>query len=149
MKILLTRSLAGKGKYGDEITVKDGYGKYLIRYYGALFANKENLDKIQKEREVLEAKAREKEMKMKHVADRINAIDMISIHKNANESGNLYGAISPKDIADMLKERDIFVDSSHVIRSEISKVGEHIVNVMLGDEKASFKLMIERIAEDE
>lgn len=150
MEILLTRPLSGKGRYGDKIKVADGYGKYLIRYHGALFATKDNLERIERERATLEAKLKEKEMKMKSIAEKISSLGMITIHKNANDSGHLYGAISPRDIVDILKSQDIFIDSSHVVRSEISKIGEHIATVKLGEFDASFKLMIERISiEDE
>lgn len=154
MHILLTRPILGMKikdgyEYGKKIEVKNGYGKYLIRYHGALFANETNLNRVQKEKDVFEAKFKEKELKIIAIVEKINALGETTIMRNANDSGNLYGAISPKDISDMLKEHEIFVDSSCVVRSEISKIGEHIVELKIGNHDASFKLIINRIVEPE
>lgn len=148
MKILLLVKNK-RGNPGDIIDVAMGYAKYLIKNLMALHPTKDNVDKVKSDMANIQSKIEERERKNISISEKINQIGSISIKRNANQFGYLYGSISPKDIVDMMKEKDIFIDSSHVKRSEINKLGEHNVQINFGNSSGSFKIAINKLNEEE
>jgi large subunit ribosomal protein L9 len=147
MKVLLVVKNR-RGNPGDIVDVAMGYAKYLIKNLMALYPTKENLEKVRNDMAKIQARIEERERKYQSLAERINSLEIISMKRNANESGYLYGAVSPKDIVDLMKAKDIFIDSSHIRRSEINRIGEHVVHINFGNSTGSFKLMIDKLNED-
>ena len=130
MKIILTTNIKKLGKIGDLVDVKDGYARnFLLPKKMALRENKKNLDYYEKIKEEIKIKENNKlELAKKTIED----IKKINIHfiKEADEKGQLYGAISKNEIINLLKENDIKIHSDDIIISQqIRSIGEHEIFV--------------------
>ena len=130
MKIILTTNIKKLGKIGDLVNVKDGYARnFLLPKKMALRENKNNLDYYEKIKEEIKIKENNKlELAKKTIED----IKKLNIHfnKEADEKGQLYGAISKNEIITLLKENDIKIHSDDIIISEqIRSIGEHEIFV--------------------
>ena len=51
MKVILLEDIKKKGKKGDILTVKDGYGNFLISSNQAVIASKENVNDLNRSNE--------------------------------------------------------------------------------------------------
>ena len=130
MKIILTTNIKKLGKIGDLVNVKDGYARnFLFPKKMALRENKKNLDYYEKIKEEIKIKENNKlELAKKTIED----IKKLNIHfnKEADEKGQLYGAISKNEIINLLKENGIKIHSDDIIISEqIRSIGEHEIFV--------------------
>ena len=130
MKIILTTNIKKLGKIGDLVNVKDGYARnFLLPKKMALRENKKNLDYYEKIKEEIKIKENNKlELAKKTIED----IKKLNIHfnKEADEKGQLYGAISKNEIINLLKENGIKIHSDDIIISEqIRSIGEHEIFV--------------------
>ena len=135
MKIILTTNIKKLGKIGDLVNVKDGYARnFLLPKKMALRENRKNLDYYEKIKEEIKIKENNKlELAKKTIED----IKKLNIHfnKEADEKGQLYGAISKNEIINLLKENGIKIHSDDIIISEqIRSIGEHqiFVNPYIG-----------------
>ena len=130
MKIILTTNIKKLGKIGDLVNVKDGYARnFLLPKKMALRENKKNLDYYEKIKEEIKIKENNKlELAKKTIED----IKKLNIHfnKEADDKGQLYGAISKNEIINLLKENGIKIHSDDIIISEqIRSIGEHEIFV--------------------
>ena len=130
MKIILTTNIKKLGKIGDLVDVKDGYARnFLLPKKMALRENKKNLDYYEKIKEEIKIKENNKlELAKKTIED----IKKLKIHfnKEADEKGQLYGAISKNEIINLLKENGIKIHSDDIIISEqIRSIGNHEIFV--------------------
>ena len=130
MKIILTTNIKKLGKIGDLVNVKDGHARnFLLPKKMALRENKKNLDYYEKIKEEIKIKENNKlELAKKTIED----IKKLNIHfnKEADEKGQLYGAISKNEIINLLKENGIKIHSDDIIISEqIRSIGEHEIFV--------------------
>tara|TARA_B100000427_G_C15311779_1_gene508598 strand:+ start:224 stop:667 length:444 start_codon:yes stop_codon:yes gene_type:complete len=130
MKIILTTNIKKIGKIGDLVNVKDGYARnFLLPKKMALRENKKNLDYYEKIKEEIKIKENNKlELAKKTIED----IKKLNIHfnKEADEKGQLYGAISKNEIINLLKENGIKIHSDDIIISaQIRSIGEHEIFV--------------------
>ena len=130
MKIILTTNIKKLGKIGDLVNVKDGYARnFLLPKKMALRENKKNLDYYEGIKEEIKIKENNKlELAKKTIED----IKNLNIHfnKEADEKGQLYGAISKNEIINLLKENNIKIHSDDIIISEqIRSIGEHEIFV--------------------
>ena len=130
MMIILTTNIKKLGKIGDLVNVKNGYARnFLLPKKMALRENKKNLDYYEKIKEEIKIKENNKlELAKKTIED----IKKLNIHfnKEADEKGQLYGAISKNEIINLLKENDIKIHSDDIIISEqIRSIGEYEIFV--------------------
>ena len=130
MKIILTTNIKKLGKIGDLVDVKDGYARnFLFPKKMALRENKKNLDYYEKIKEEIKIKENNKLELAKKTVEDIKKLK-IHFHKEADEKGQLYGAISKNEIINLLKENDIKIHSDDIIISEqIRSIGEHEIFV--------------------
>ena len=65
MEIILLENILKLGKIGDQVKVKNGYGRnYLLRNGKALRANKENVDLVNKKKDELNQKNNEQKKRI-------------------------------------------------------------------------------------
>lgn len=130
MKLILLQRVEKLGKLGDVVTVKRGFAvNFLLPQKMALRATEENLKKFEAEKAQLETL----NTKHKEEADILaNSIEnhMIVLIRQAGESGQLFGSVSAKDIAEELNNDH--VKKSHIrIERPIKEIGVHPVRVQL------------------
>ncbi|MTI42329.1 LSU ribosomal protein L9P [Roseibium hamelinense] len=135
MEIILLERIAKLGQMGDTVRVRDGYARnFLLPQGKALRANKTNLERFERERAQLEARNLERKTEAEAVASKLDGENLIMI-RSAGETGQLYGSVSTRDIADGLTEAGFTVTRGQVdLRNPIKTIGLHSVVIALHPE---------------
>jgi len=125
MEVILTQSIQGVGKAGEAHKVADGYARnYLIPRRMAVAATKgnmRNLDKIRTEAEKREAEHRSAAEK---VLAAIDGLRLLIPARVSPDGAKLYGAVTPQDIADVIKtESGQEVDKRGILTQAIKQIG--------------------------
>tara|TARA_Y100001970_G_C14190721_1_gene835209 strand:+ start:631 stop:1074 length:444 start_codon:yes stop_codon:yes gene_type:complete len=130
MKIILTTNVKKLGRVGDLVNVKDGYARnFLLPKKMALRENKKNLEYYEKIKDEIKTKEKNKLDQAKQTIEDIKKLK-IQFSKEADEKGQLYGAISKKEILNFLKENSIKIHSDDIILTQqIRSIGQHQITV--------------------
>ena len=135
MKVILLERVEGRGGLGDVVTVKDGYARsFVLPRHKALRANSANLKIFEGQRADIEAR----NLKAKEVAakagDNLDGTSYILI-RQAGETGQLYGSLSGRDVADIVNGAGGKLDRSMVVLDKpLKTLGVHPVKVRLHSE---------------
>ena len=135
MEVILLERIEKVGKLGDVVKVKDGFARnYLLPQNKALRANKVNLSIYENEKAKYEKLNKEKLSAAEKIAKNMQNIS-ISIIKQASDSGQLYGSVSTRDIADELNNQGHKIEKKQIVlKSVIKIVGQHEVRVVIHPE---------------
>ena len=148
MQVILLENILKLGKIGDQVEVKNGFGRnYLLRQGKALRASKENLEFVSKKKAELNKKNEEAKAQFKEIAAKINN-KTLKFNKESKENGELYGSIKPKEVSNSFKTTlSINVNPSQIdLRQEIKQVGKYKININLHAEvTASVNLQVDKI----
>ena len=150
MKVILLERVGRTGHIGDEITVKDGFARnYLLPQGKALRATEANRAKFSTERANIEKRNAERREAAAGIASGLNG-HIVTIIRQAGETGQLYGSVSSRDIVDALIADGFSVARSQVdLTNPIKTVGLHAVALNLHAEvSVSIKVNVAR-SEDE
>jgi len=130
MKVILTTNVKKLGKVGELVSVKDGYARnFLLPNKMALRENKKNLEYYEKIKEEIKITENNKLEQAKQTIENIKKLN-IEFSKEADEKGQLYGAISKKEILNFLKENEVKIHSDDIVLGEqIRSIGEHEIIV--------------------
>lgn len=130
MEIILTSNIKKLGKIGDIVKVKGGYARnFLLPQNKAIRKTPENIKKLEEKRKEIEEKELELKKKAEEIIDNLNKIK-IEFIKEADENGQLYGAIHPKEILLAIKEKSIDINAdSIIIRKQIRTTGKHEIEI--------------------
>ena len=130
MKVILTTNVKKLGKVGELVNVKDGYARnFLLPKKMALRENKKNLEYYENIKEEIKINENNKLEQAKQTIENIKKLN-IEFSKEADEKGQLYGAISKKEILNFLKDNEVKVHSDDIVLSEqIRSIGEHEIIV--------------------
>jgi large subunit ribosomal protein L9 len=135
MEVILLERISKLGQMGDVVRVKNGYGRnFLLPHGKALRATEANKAKFEGMKVDLQAK----NLATKGEADKIGSkLDGKSfpVLRQASETGQLYGSVSPRDIADLLTQSGFEVSRNQIaLNMPIKTVGQHKVPVQLHPE---------------
>ena len=148
MQLILLENIIKLGKIGDQVEVKNGYGRnFLLKKGKALRANKENIDFVKKKKDELNKKNTEIKLKFKEIAGKINN-QKIKFNKESKENGDLYGSIKPKEVSSaFLKQLKVEINPSQIdLKQELNKIGKYNISVNLHSEvTANVIIHIEKI----
>ncbi|WP_026379017.1 50S ribosomal protein L9 [Afifella pfennigii] len=150
MQVILLERVAKLGQMGDEVKVRDGYARnFLLPKGKALRATDANRARFEREKTHLEARNLEAKKEADAVAEKLSGKSFIVI-RSAGETGQLYGSVSTRDIADILGEDGFSVARSQVwLDRPIKTLGLHPIQISLHPEvEAPITLNIAR-SEDE
>ncbi|MDP1730562.1 MAG: 50S ribosomal protein L9 [Devosia sp.] len=132
MKVILLERVGRMGHIGDEVTVKDGFARnFLLPQGKALRATGANRKRFETERQSIEQRNSERREAAAGIAQGLNGKSVVMI-RQAGETGQLYGSVSSRDIADALSS-----DGTPVARSQVSltdpikTIGVHVVPLLL------------------
>ena len=137
MKVILLERVGKSGHIGDEVTVKDGYARnYLLPQHKALRATEANRKKFESERASIEKRNAERREAAAGIASGLNGQTVVII-RQAGETGQLYGSVSSRDVAEALSGAGFNVARSQVdLADPIKNVGLHVVALHLHAEVA-------------
>ena len=126
MEVILLERVGKLGHMGDTVRVKDGYARnFLLPRGKALRATEANKKKFESQRAELEARNREA---MREAGDIAGAVDGKSfvIIRQAGETGQLYGSVSARDIAETIAAAGFAVQRSQIaLQHPIKTLGLH------------------------
>ena len=129
MEIILLESLNNLGKAGDIVTVKDGYANnFLIPEKKAIVANKKNRDDLDGRMAEINANNLKKIEEAQSIKSKIEGLE-INIINEANDQGVLYGAITQRQITDILRAKGVEINPDMVILNPIKSIGEFDVTI--------------------
>ncbi|MBI4921347.1 MAG: 50S ribosomal protein L9 [Devosia nanyangense] len=137
MKVILLERVGKSGHIGDEVVVKDGYARnFLLPQHKALRATEANRKKFAVERVSIEKRNAERRDAAAGIAAGLNGRTVVII-RQAGETGQLYGSVSSRDVADALTADGFSVARSQVdLANPIKTVGMHSVALHLHAEVA-------------
>ena len=163
MDVILLERIERLGQMGDVVTVKPGFARnYLLPRKKALRATEANRAVFDQQRAQLESE----NLKHREEAERV-AKDMVGltvvIVRQASDSDQLYGSVTPRDIAAGITDAGVTADRRQIkLDRPIKTVGMHsvrvdlhpevsvevIVNVARTEEEADIQARGERINRD-
>lgn len=135
MQVILLERIAKLGQMGDTVRVRDGFARnFLLPQGKALRANKANLAKFEAERAQLEARNLERRQEAEAVAAKMDG-HSLTVIRSAGETGQLYGSVATRDIAEGLTAAGFTIVRSQVdLRTPIKTIGLHSVAISLHPE---------------
>jgi large subunit ribosomal protein L9 len=137
MQVILLERIERLGKIGDEVRVKNGFARnFLIPQGKALVANDRNRKRFEHEREAIEARNAAARDAAKSDAEKLEGAVFVLI-RQAGETGQLYGSVSARDVADAAEASGHQVPRSGVrLDKPIKSIGLFDVSIRLHAEVA-------------
>ena len=136
MKVILLENLKKIGTIGEIIDVKRGFARnFLIANKKALYASKDNVNKVAKIKSDLSKKDNEKKNAAKKILEKINKKEY-SIKRLCTENNELYGSVKPTEISKLIKEMDNQEIKPAMIQpiKDIKSIGKFRVKISLHSE---------------
>ena len=135
MDVILLERIAKLGQMGEIVRVRDGYARnYLLPQGKALRATEANKQRFENERAQLEARNLERRQEAEKVAEKLNGNTYVVI-RQAAETGQLYGSVSTRDIAEAVTADGVSVNRSQIdLRHPIKTIGLHSIEIALHPE---------------
>jgi len=146
MKVVLLERVERLGVIGDVVSVKDGFARnFLLPRQKALRATSSNLKVFEGQRAEIEARNQRNREAAERVAADLDGTVYIII-RQSGESGQLYGSVSGRDVADAVVAEGKKVERSQIVLDRpIKTLGLHDVTVRLHPEvTAVIKLNVAR-----
>jgi large subunit ribosomal protein L9 len=135
MEVILLQRIGRLGQMGDVVNVKDGYARnFLLPQKKALRATEENRAKFETQRAQLEANNLELKKEAEAVATKLEGKTFVAI-RSAGDTGQLYGSVSTRDIAEVVTSGGFTIERRQVILDRpIKTLGLHQTRVALHPE---------------
>jgi large subunit ribosomal protein L9 len=135
MEVILLERIGRLGNMGETVKVKDGYARnFLLPNAKALRATANNKAKFERDRAMLEAKNAATKALAEAEAKQIEGKSFVII-RQAGESGQLYGSVTSRDVAEAAAAAGSTVNKNHIhIASPIKTIGVYTVQVGLHPE---------------
>jgi large subunit ribosomal protein L9 len=135
MQVILLERVEKLGQMGDVVKVKDGFARnYLLPKKKALRATKQNRSYFETQRTQLEARNLERRSEAQAVAQKLEGKSFVLL-RQAGDRGQLYGSVSPRDIADVIGAGGFSISRSQVpLDKAIKTIGLFPVSIVLHPE---------------
>ena len=150
MQVILLERVEKLGTIGDEVNVKNGFGRnFLIPQGKALLANDANRARFEREREAIEARNAEAKAAAESTGGSLDNVTLILI-RQSGDTGQLYGSVSARDIAEAATEAGHKVVKSQVrLSAPIKTLGIYEVGIRLHAEvSVDIKVNVARTVEE-
>jgi len=137
VSVVLLERIEKLGQMGQVVNVKPGFARnYLLPQKKAMRATKANLAYFETQRAQLEAANLNRKGEAEVVAGKLGGLRVVVI-RQAGESGQLYGSVSSRDIAQAVTEDGFTIERQQVVLDHtIKTLGLHQVRVALHPEVA-------------
>ena len=133
MKLILTREVAGLGHAGDVVTVKDGYGRNFLIPRGSAIAwtegGEKHIEGIRRSRLAREIRDKDHAIEIKEALEAANLVIKVKV----GSTGRLFGSVTEKDIAQVIKGATGLDIDRHKIKmiKHVKNLGKHSAKVSL------------------
>lgn len=119
--VILLERVEKLGQMGQVVKVRPGYARnYLLPQKKALRATKDNLAYFEKQRHQLEAQNLSRRSEAEQVAKKIEGVS-VTVIRQAGESGQLYGSVTARDIAEAVTQAGFTVTRAQVVLDKAIK----------------------------
>lgn len=138
MKVILRENVPNVGKIGDVLSVADGFGRnFLLPRKLAVLANERNVGELEHNKRVAASRLAKARAVATEQAKGLSGL-RLKVTKHAGEDGRLFGAITVREVADLLAEHGFQVDRRDIVLPESMKsTGEYPVTVKLHNDVAA------------
>lgn len=135
MQVILLERIGRLGQMGDVVTVKDGFARnFLLPQKKALRATEANRAQFESQRAQLEANNLDLKREAEAIAEKLDGQIFVSI-RSAGDTGQLYGSVATRDIAEVVTENGFTIDRRQVVLERpIKNLGLHPVTIALHPE---------------
>ena len=150
MKVILLERVERLGAIGETVTVKDGFARnFLLPQQKALRASEANQKVFEAQRAQIEARNAQNKADAEASGQALDGTEYVLI-RQASESGQLYGSVAGRDVAEVVRAEGGKVERSQVVlNTAIKTLGVHEVLVRLHPEvSATVKINIARSADE-
>lgn len=143
IQVVLREDVAKLGKIGELVRVKPGYARNFLLPRGlGVVATEGNIQQIEHERKAAIANAAKLKKSFDAIAQQLSTVT-VTLTKQAGEADKLYGSVTSKEVADVLKAKGFEVDKKRIELPEIRTIGSFEVKAKLAPEVvATFKLEV-------
>ena len=137
VQVILLERIERLGQMGDVVNVKPGFARnFLLPQKKALRATKQNLEVFEVRKTQLVADNLKRKEEAAKVAEKMTGLTVAMV-RQAGESGQLYGSVNARDIAEAVVEAGFTIARAQVIIDKpIKTIGIHSVRVSLHPEVA-------------
>ncbi|MCY3768010.1 MAG: 50S ribosomal protein L9 [Gammaproteobacteria bacterium] len=132
MEIILLEKIQNVGEMGDLVDVRNGYARnYLIPRKKAMIATAEAKKEVEEKRRQLAEAEGNRLLALTARAE--SAARDLTLIRLCGEKGQLYGSVSPADIAEALTQAGTPIEKSEVFQPDgpIKQVGQYEAEVIL------------------
>jgi large subunit ribosomal protein L9 len=150
MEVILLERVAKLGQMGEVVRVKNGFARnFLLPQGKALRATTDNRTKFESMKVELEARNLERKGEAGKVGEKLDGHSFVVI-RQASETGQLYGSVSPRDIVSILEDGGFIVSRGQVaLNVPIKNIGLHKVPLALHPEiEVTITINVARSAEE-
>lgn len=142
MEVILLERVEKLGQIGDVVKVKNGFARnFLFPQHKALLATDANKAKFERERAAIEARNAKARAAAETDSQSIDGSTYVLI-RQAGETGQLYGSVAARDIAEAATQAGHKIERKHVVLNQpIKTIGVHEVVIRLHPE-VSVKLTV-------
>jgi len=135
MQVILLERVPRLGQMGDVVRVRDGFARnFLLPQGKALRATKENAKRFDADRAQLEARNLDRKNEAADVAGKLDGKSFVVV-RQAGETGQLYGSVNARDVADILTAGGFSVGRAQVVLNQpIKTIGLHTVIIAVHPE---------------
>jgi len=135
MEVILLERIGKLGQMGEIVRVRDGFARNFLLPRGkalrATAANKQRFDTMKVD---LEARNLELKTEADKVAKKLDG-ETFTVLRQAAEGGQLYGSVSPRDLASLVSEKGFIINRSQIaLNTPIKMIGRHEVPITLHPE---------------
>ncbi len=137
VEVVLLERVGKLGQMGQVVKVKPGFARnFLLPQKKALRATKANLAAFEQQKAQLVAQNLDRRSEAEQVAKKMDGVTVVFI-RQAGESGQLYGSVTARDIAEAVTQAGFTVGRSQVeIDKAIKTLGLYKQRVVLHPEVA-------------
>ena len=133
--LILLERVEKLGQMGQRVKVRPGFARnYLLPQKKALRATKENLAYFDSQRAQLEANNLHRKSEATEIGGKVEGLSVVIV-RQAGESGQLYGSVSARDVAEAVSAAGITIEKRQVVLERpIKTLGLHSVRIVLHPE---------------
>lgn len=135
MQVILLERVPRLGQMGETVRVKDGFARnFLLPRGKALRATPANQARFDDQRAQLEARNLQLKQEAESVKEKLDGQTFVII-RQAGETGQLYGSVSTRDIAETVTTGGVSINRNQIaMTTPIKGIGLHSVPLQLHPE---------------
>ena len=135
MEVILKQTIEKLGGEGDRVNVANGYARNFLLPKGlAVKATKENIEMLNREKEIFEQRHNKELQKAEKVANKIRSLSYV-LTRQSSDKKKLFGSVTSNDITKFLQEQGLEIDRKDIqLEEPLKTLGTHRVPIKVHPE---------------